>query len=221
MEGLSQFDLKQEAGNREKIYFGIILLLILVAFARWFYIPKLKDIKMVQIEIKNGRMQVDTLRQFAQLKLPEVKATAQPLAVRGGTRFEQAVEASLKSQQQVVADIVKMLTSANMLEGVSLAGMNFGSEVNKGPYSAIPVDINLEGKYSGILSYLEHVEKFGKLVTADNIELNVKKEDPSLVSAKVSANIYVVHQLSGSSEPMGGPGATQNAARPPAQAAGK
>jgi Tfp pilus assembly protein PilO len=110
------------------------------------------------------------------------------------------------------------LTSANILEGVQLAGMNFGSEVNKGPYSAIPVEIDLEGKYSGLLSYLGQVERFGKLVTADNIDFSVKKEDPSVVNAKVSANIYVVHPADTSGAV---PGQAPNPAQPPPPNAGK
>ncbi len=189
----SQFDLKQEAGGREKIYFAIILLLIVVAFTRWFYIPKMKQIKLMQIEVKNNTMQIDTLKQFAQLKIPEIPKTSLGANIKTGTKFEKAVEASMKSQQQVVADIVKLLTSNNVLNGVSLSGVNFAAEVNKGAYSTIPVGIDLSGKYSGVLNYLEHVEKFGKLVTVDNIELTVEAKAPTVVKAKIGASIYIVN----------------------------
>lgn len=206
METGSQFDIKQEAGPRERIYFIIILLLIVVAFARWFYIPKIKQAKLLRVEIKNQSMQVDTLRQFAQLKIP----TLQPLEAdqqatfKTGTRFEKAVEESSRSQQQVIAGIVKMLTSNNVLNGVSISGMNFASEVNRGTYSTIPIDISLEGKYSGVLNYLGHVEKFGKLVTADNIELETSDKASNIVNAKIYASIYVVNPIGATSQATAG-----------------
>ncbi|PIR17778.1 MAG: hypothetical protein COV46_02715 [Deltaproteobacteria bacterium CG11_big_fil_rev_8_21_14_0_20_49_13] len=202
METDSQFDLKQEAGSRERIYFIIILLLIVVAFARWFYIPKIKQAKLLRVEIKNQSMQIDTLRQFAKLKIPTLQPQQadQQATFKTGTMFEKAVEESSKSEQQVIADIVRMLTSNNVLNGVSVSGMNFMPEVNKGNYSTVPIEINLEGKYSGMLNYLGHVEKFGKLVTTDNIELTTSEKAPNVVKAKIDASIYVVNALEAPSQ---------------------
>lgn len=190
---VGQIDLKQEAGPREKIYFAVILLLIVVSFTRWFYIPKLKDTKMLQVDIKNNLLQVDTLKKFAQLKIPEPEKQNENRKLRTGTKFEKAVEASMQSPQQVVADVIKMMTSSNVLNGISLTGVSFASEVNKGTYGTIPTAIDLEGKYSGLLGYLEHVEKFGKLLTVDNVEVNSKPDSASKVQAKVNASIYVVY----------------------------
>ena len=189
----SQIDLKQEAETREKIYFAVILLLIVIAFSRWFYLPKIQEIKMIQVEANNANLQIGTLKQFAQLKLPAPDVQSPELTFTSGTKFEQAIEASKKSQQQVIADIIKKLTSTEVLGSVSLAGMNLGSEVNKGNYGTIPAAIDLDGKYSAILSYMEHVEKFGKLITIDNLELSLNNNSSFLVHAKINANIYVVY----------------------------
>ena len=54
----SQIDLKQEAETREKIYFAVILLLIVIAFSRWFYLPKIQEIKMIQVEANNANLQI-------------------------------------------------------------------------------------------------------------------------------------------------------------------
>jgi len=190
----SQFDFKQEAGNREKVYFAVILLLIFVSFSRWLYIPKLQQTKVNKIEIKNQKMQIETLKQFAQIKLPEQLVSSGPEDIKTATKFEKAVEESMKSQQQVVAEIVRLLSSSNVLNGIVLTGLTFGSEVNKGMYISIPVSIDIEGKYSGILGYLAQIEKFGKLVIADNIEMTTSKENPTVVHGKVQASIYVVQK---------------------------
>jgi len=201
---IGQIDLKQEAGPREKIYFAVILILIVVSFARWFYLPKLKDIKMLQVEIKNNSMQIDTLKQFTQLKIPEPEKAVENHKLKTGTKFEKAVEASMQSPQQVVADVIKMMTSSNILNGISLTGVSFASEVNKGTYGTIPAALDFEGKYSGLLSYLEHVEKFGKLLTVDNVEVNSKPDSTSKIQAKVNASIYVVYPAP-QQPPTGGP----------------
>ncbi|MBI2341918.1 MAG: type 4a pilus biogenesis protein PilO [Deltaproteobacteria bacterium] len=186
----SQIDLKQEGSQREKIYFFIIMLLLVIAFARWFYIPKLKEIKLAQIELKNGLMQIDTLRQFAQLKLPELKPAQETEAVKHGTKFEKALAASMKSQQQVVAEMVKLLTSSYMLNGIALSGISFSPEQVKPGYATVPAAIEMDGKYSGIINYLGNVEKFGKLITIDNVELTSKVG--TSVHAKINISIYVV-----------------------------
>jgi Tfp pilus assembly protein PilO len=188
-----QFDLKQEAGSREKIYFAVILLLIVVSFARWLYLPKMKEIKTTQVQIKSQKLQVDTLSQFAKLKLPEVQAPQEITEVKSGTKFDKAVAESMRSPQQVVAEIVRMLTASNMLNNITLKGMQFGSEVNKGIYSQVPVSIDLEGRYSGILAYLNRMEQFGKLVVADNVDVVTKDGNLSAVQCKINASIYVVH----------------------------
>lgn len=208
---ISQIDLKQEAAGKEKIYFAIILLLIVVTFARWFYIPKVKEIKLLKVEVKNASLQIDTLKQFANLKLPTLQTQPQNhnQQIKSGTKFEKAIEESMKSQQQVVADIVRQLTSQNVLNNVSISGMSFGSEVDKGGYGLIPVSIDVDGRYAGILGYLEHIETFGKLITVDNVELTTDAKSPTYVKAKLNMNIYVVHT--------GGPG--QQAGQPAGQPA--
>lgn len=188
----SQIDLKQEASSKERIYFLVIILLIIVSFARWLYIPKMAQTKKVQAEIASSKMQIDTLKKFAQLKLPVATTQATEQKVKTGSKFEKAIEESMRSEQQVVADIVKLITQSNILNGVSLAGMNFGAEVNKGTYGYVPVSIELQGRYTGILSYLERVEKLGKLITADNVEISAK-ENPSKVTAKIMGSIYVIN----------------------------
>lgn len=190
----SQIDLKQEGSGRERVYFALILVLIVVMFARWFYIPKLAKMKQVKVEIKNSLLQIGTLKQFAQLKLPELESPVSQQYISAGTKFERAVEEHMRSQQQVVAEIIKALSTANALKGVIISGINLGDEVNKGAYGAVPLTINLEGKYSGVVSYLSSIERLGKLITIDNIELKVKEGSGSVVEAKVAMNIYLVHK---------------------------
>lgn len=191
--GFSNIDLKQEAAPKERLYFGIILLLILVSFARWLYLPKLAQTKRIQVEIKNAKLQIDTLKQFAQLKLPAPAASEAAQLYRTGNKFEKAVEASSRSSQQVMADLVRMLTSSEVLNGVIISGMSFGQEVSMGNYGAVPVTIDLEGKYSGVMNYLEHVNKFGRLVMVNNFDLKIKEGSASKVHAKLFAKIYIVH----------------------------
>jgi Tfp pilus assembly protein PilO len=188
---LSQIDLKQEGSPRERIYFFIIVLLVVVSFARWFYIPKVRDIQLAKVEIKNALMQIDTLKQFAQLKLPDLKPAHENEAVKHGTKFEKALAASMKSHQQVVAGIVKLLTSGNMLNGVSLSGISFSSEQVKTGYAVVPAVIEMDGKYSGVINYLGNVEKFGRLITIDNVELTTKHG--TSIHAMINISIYVLH----------------------------
>lgn len=194
--GFTQIDLKQEASLREKIYFAVILLLIVVAFARWFYIPKLQQTKLAKVEVKNQQLQIDTLKEFAKIKIPEVIARPQEGEFRTGSKFEKAMAASMKSQQQVVADIVKVLTSHNILGGVSLVGISFGNKADKGMYSSVPMTVEVEGQYSKILNYFGYIEKLGKLVTIDNVEINRKEGTASTIHTKADMSIYVVHDNS-------------------------
>ncbi len=190
----SQIDLKQEGSGRERVYFAVILVMTVVMFARLLYIPKLAQIKQVKTEIKNSLLQLGTLKQFAQLKLPEAEATSAQQSMSAGTKFERAVEEHMRSQQQVVAEIIKALSTANALKGVTMSGINLGAEVNKGAYGEVPLTIDIEGKYSGVLSYLSNIERLGKLITIDNIELKVKEGSGSAVQARVSMSIYMVHK---------------------------
>lgn len=187
----SLVDLKQEASTKERIYFGIILLLIFVAFARWLYIPKMKQIKIASVEIKNLSMQIDTLKKFAQLRLPEAASAQQQNVIRGN-RFAAAVEGSTRPKQEMIAYIVGALTSQDVLKNVSLTGMSFAQEADGSGYIVMPMAIEVEGHYSSIIKYLERIEKMDRLVTADNIELTTVKDKSSIVQAKINVKIFVV-----------------------------
>lgn len=190
----SQIDLKQEGSGRERVFFAVILACIVILFARWLYLPKLAQMKMFKAEIKGSLLQIGMLKPFVQFKLPEVAAPTAQQNMSAGTKFERAIEEHMGSQQRVVAEIIKALSTANALRGVTMSGINLGAEVNKGVYGAVPLTIDLEGKYSGVVSYLASIERLGKLITIDNIELKVKEGSGSVVQARVAMNVYMVYR---------------------------
>lgn len=191
MEGFSQIDLKQEATNRERVYFGVILLLMVVAFARWFYLPRISEIKMVKVELKNFSMQIENLKRFSQLKIPETQLSERSMVI-GGAKFNKVVEESTKPKQQVIADVMQSLTMYGNLHGVSLSGITLSDPLDKGGYYVVPLVVDLDGRYSGIMTYLSRIERLDRLITANNIELTVAKDNPASVHGKIVGSIYIV-----------------------------
>lgn len=188
---ISSIDLKQEATKKEKAYFGIILFLILIAFARWLYLPKIAETKALNAKVRSQLMQIDTLKKFAELKLPEIDMPRQ-LSVVGGAGFSSALVASTKPKNELMASVVRQITSADWQRGLSFTGMNFGTDIDRGSHIVVPLNIEVSGRYSDVIEYLRKLERSSWLVTADNIELAQAGGKVQKVSAKINVNIFVV-----------------------------
>lgn len=192
----SKIDLNEEPSAREKIYFGVILVLIAVAIMRLIYFPTLAGIKNKKADINNVKLQMSTLEKFIEIDrriepLPGVAANTD----KSNENLEKALFKMSKNPKKMIADTVKEITSRNAMGSVILNNLSLKPAVVRGSYVSIPVSLNVIGTFTAMQSYLTMIEKLDYLVTIDNISFELSEAHPGLVTADLNASIYASGDL--------------------------
>lgn len=192
-------DWKQEAQGREKAYFFLILVMMVVMFMRVLWGPKLADNKVVDQDFKNVMLQVNTLKaRLADVKKQQADsvghevatpAVAQPVS---DDRFSSYLKGEVRSRQEVMSEVVQKLTGPQVLKGLALNGHSVGTDVDSGTYLAVPLELNLEGPFAALVQYFDAVEKLPLLLAVDNLSVSGPPETPGRLLARLSISVYVV-----------------------------
>lgn len=190
--GFSKVDWQQEASTRERIYFGVVLLLVIVAAMRLLWIPKYEQIQKRKQEIKNVQLQVDTLRKFIDVeKKPPSKPKLERKTIAAG-RLQRMLEEVPEDPQQMIAAVIQEITSRKKMKGLTLMGMSFDPAEAGSGYTTIPLKLILRGTFSGLQTYLAKVEREGQLFAVDNLKLRTLDDHPGLIEAELSASLYIM-----------------------------
>lgn len=186
---LKNIDLKEEASIREKAYFAVILILILVSFARWLYVPELKAIKTASVQISNLNLQIDTLKKFESLTAAQPVAAA---AAATNPAIEKIIGGTRRGKAAIINEVLVKLNSKELMRGLTLGSTSITSEADQGNFIRVPITLGFTCSFAGISYYLSELEKLELPIIIDNIELQAKEDDRSTLNGRLNVDVYVI-----------------------------
>lgn len=187
----SKIDWGEEPSVREKIYFVIVLVMILFAMMRLFWQPGAERIKKSKQEMRNISLQIDTLKKFIEIdkKIAERKpAVPQKMA---NEHIANALKKITDNPREVISGIIKEITSRKLMGNVTLNNLSFQTATARSGYTSVPVSLSAVGTFSSLQKYFSAMEKIDYLFTIDNVKLRLSTEHPGLIQADLDGSIYV------------------------------
>lgn len=188
---LSKIDWQQEASPRERVYFVIVMILIVFLAFRILWLPISHGMKTKKMEISNLKLQISTLEKFTDL---DKKLAPQQPAIKKeeiDKKIEEILKKSSDDPQKIMSSVIRDVTSRSKLGNLILNDVTFQPPVAQSGYASMPVAIVVEGTYSSIETYLSKLEKIEYLFTVDNIKFQVSEAHPGLVVAELTAKLYL------------------------------
>src|SRR5437879_11689750 len=150
-----------------------ILLVIAAALGAGFYYWKVKPMHDDTAELKQRITQIQAenmrLREFE----PKLAEIAQQMA---------AVQRELEQAQKIVpnekdADLfIKLIHDTAANAGIEVRRYTAMPVANKGFYTEVPFQIDLDGSYDSIVKFFDRVAKMERIVNGDNLQIaNTKR----------------------------------------------
>lgn len=188
----SKIDWSAEPSNRERIYFFVILFLVVVAFARVFWLPSLAIIEKNKADIKSVKMQIKILEDFVKInqKIAPQKPKISKEAV--DLKLEEALKGKTGKPHDVISSVTQVLAGKDVVGNLSLQNISFKAPHAESGYAKFPITIEVLGTFSNIQSYLSKLEKIDYLFTVDNIKMLRSEEHSGLLTGDLSCSLYVV-----------------------------
>ena len=187
----SKIDWNEEGSAREKIYFFVVLALIVFMFLRVLWLPTLDKIKGNKGEIKNIKLQTSTLEKFIDLDKKLASAKPAKAAEEIDKEIQTILSKSSKNPQTVITDVVNKMTGRDALGSMTLESISFQPLNALGGYASIPIALSVQGTFSALQNYLSRLEKIEYLFTIDNIKFAESENHTGLIKADIAAKLYV------------------------------
>jgi type IV pilus assembly protein PilO len=160
--------------QRIAIWVGVIALVV-GAFVYFSYLPKIKKIDRLKVELKKIEKDLKVAKRNAR-QLNEYRKKMQD------------AEEQFKIVMRALPEKEEIPT---LLTGISKAGKDAGltfllfkpsKEVKKDFYAEIPVSIKVTGDYHGVANFFENVSELNRIVNIRNISMAPEKEGTSLTT---------------------------------------
>jgi Tfp pilus assembly protein PilO len=179
--------------NRRPLVIGIgavvLALLVFVALVK----PKTAKLSDLKTQVDQANSQTQQLQvQISELadarrQAPEVKKEL--------ARLEALIPATTDEP-----GMLRRLKRSADRSAIELTSIGSGQPTTAGPYSTIPVDIEVSGSYFAMQEYLFRLETFARAVKVTNLQL-VPSSWPTL-QVKITANFFTIDTSAGpGSEP--------------------
>ena len=191
--GFLNVDWKAEPNFREKVLFAIVPLLLIVPFIRTLWLPVEGAINKTKADVEMITAQADTIKKMLDVTTKEAQSAAAsiPVDTKTAGRAERILRYQTMDRNQEVANVVSTLSSRELARRITIKNVAVGKEAPFENYSAVPVDIMLEGGYSAIEDYLRSIEQLERPALLRGMSIARGKGEGGLLDARLTLWVYL------------------------------
>jgi len=174
---------------RMPLYQRLLLLVALLAligagFYFLFYAPQLEESARLQQDIEQREVQLLKDRRIAR-DLPKYRAEYETLQAQ----LEEAL-VELPNKKEIPSLLTNISNLAKE-QGLEILLFKPMSEINKGFYAEVPVDMRLLGTYHDVAMFFYQVGQLPRIVNISNVQMeNARNEGKSLLNVNCRATTF-------------------------------
>ena len=184
----------QEPTLREKFFFIIVIVGILIFFYNTLWEPRAKKLREVS-------SQVDILTDQAAAIGKLIEATQLQIAkgkTEPGSKAEPEMDVRVKNilERRVVDPIEEVNNTAAMLQDgairmrLNVKKMDVGDKIEKGSYSVVPISAEIYGPYLSVINYLDKLESIDRPIVVKSFKMQSDKSTLGNLDLSMEVNLY-------------------------------
>jgi type IV pilus assembly protein PilO len=157
------FDRILDRPKNQKISILAVLIILLVAgyYSLW-YGPRSEEINRLSEDVETARTEKTTKQQRVAI-LPKLQKELHELDIR-----LKEVVAQLPNKKEM-ADLLSSISAKAQTSGLEILLFRPRAENFKDFYAEVPVDINVKGDFSNVVTFFDEVGRLARLVNLNNI----------------------------------------------------
>uniref|UniRef100_A0A7V5K431 Pilus assembly protein PilO n=1 Tax=Thermodesulfobacterium geofontis TaxID=1295609 RepID=A0A7V5K431_9BACT len=160
---------EKTATNREKfliVFFSILVPLFL--FYKFYYVPTKEKINVLREEVKKLDLEIQKYEDMAR------KTTILEAQMRQRQEFLERVKEILPSEKEI-PDILRQISDLAKEHNLEVITFEPEKEIPQDYYNIIPLKMEIQGRFSNVLNFLNSIENLQRLIALSNVKFQVKK----------------------------------------------
>lgn len=173
---------------------GGVLALIFGVYFYFFYLEGVRQITVLEGELKTVETNLEKTRQLAK-KLPELK---EKIEILGRDLLEARKE--LPSEKEI-PNFLKTISDEGKKSGLEFLLFQPTEEAVLDFYAKVPVRIEVEGQFHEIMAFFDQVRRLPRIVDIENISIQIQKAGKSSFFLKAACVATTYKFIEGAEKP--------------------
>lgn len=193
--GLSgeKIDWSQEAPNRERLWFFLVMGVIVYLFATLFWSHAQTRDEEIDKDIETVRVQIEAMEKILAVKIePTIKKDSDEKKIEDDPRFVPYLEGKIIPKEELLRQLDSSLSDPSLLGTVELIDKTVGEATDKETFIRIPFGINISGGFIETMNYMERIEKLPLLIIYEGVSVSAPQDNPQILSTRITGSLYVV-----------------------------
>jgi type IV pilus assembly protein PilO len=182
------------------------------AFWNWYAKPTQAAIDTRLVELKKIRAEISKGQATAR-RLPEFRADV--------TELEDQLDRlrAVLPEEKDVADLLRRIQGMATQSNLAIRGFTPQPVATRDMHAEWPIELQLEGTYHNIGTFLERVSKFPRIINVGGINIKARSQQNAVatVTAECTATTFVLTEPKAAVADKGKPGAARAAQQPAAK----
>ena len=160
---------EKTATNREKFLIVFVSILVpLFLFYKFYYVPTKEKINVLREEVKKLDLEIQKYEDMAR------KTTILEAQMRQRQEFLERVKEILPSEKEI-PDILRQISDLAKEHNLEVITFEPEKEIPQDYYNIIPLKMEIQGRFSNVLNFLNSIENLQRLIALSNVKFQVKK----------------------------------------------
>jgi len=195
--GLPKIKLDQDMVLRERMFFAAALAGLAFFFFTNFWTPLSERVGSLRAELNNLEVQAVALEKLLELtreKLSQASAAKEEKGPEIDDRIRKILERRVTDITEEVNSTVDKLGSRHTARRVKVGKVNVGDRIEMPGYIVVPIDVELQGPYTGIQNFMEKVEDLDRPVVIRSFEMKLDSTSPGQLMSSLRIELYIARR---------------------------
>ena len=166
---------EKTATNREKFLIAFVSILApLFLFYKFYYVPTKDKINILEEEVKKLDLEIQKYENMAK------RTAILETQMRQRQEFLERVKEILPSEKEI-PDILRQISDLAKENNLEVITFEPDKEIPQDYYNIIPLKMEIQGRFSNVMNFLNSIENLQRLIALNNIKFQIKKNQLNAV----------------------------------------
>lgn len=190
---LQGLNLKREPTLREKVIFGVVILISFIFFLDSLWKPQSVKIHALKSELRTVEQQADALKKLIDATKMQInKVTAETdKAPELDDYVKKVLERKIVDISEEVNSTADLMRSRVFAKKADIVKVEIGDRTEDSGFTKVPIMVEIKGRYTAIKDYLESLESIGRALIVDSFQMEKGQGKSNELVVKINTELFI------------------------------
>lgn len=185
--------LEQRLTVRERIFFIVVLIGVLMLFVNYVWKPRSEIIKQRKTEIKEIEQQASALESLVESTKQQlfVEQSAPNNAPKLDEHIKKMLERKVIDPLSEIHTTVSMLSGRKLAQGVKVNDVEIGDQVDHETYVSVPISLNVTARFGSLQTYNGALRRLNRPIIVRKLNINRSASGAGLIDVSMELELFI------------------------------